>query len=196
MEVQNQRFCSNINPSFQAIKNVRVLGLYNKYPEFGKDLVDTFALNSKAMDFCKKYDVNIIFDAVKSFNSVDASVHIFYDNIAKSKFRKIMDFLTSNEDKISLYFVQDDIAKCTEEMKNAISSTSSFFNKNANGMLESHIKLADEQMEAALNTKRLAKTKHETKVSLLEQINEKHKKDKEQLDSTILYIKRQSGNKD
>ena len=39
------------NQSFTGIKKVKCLGLYEKYPDLGKELVDTFKNNSKAMDF-------------------------------------------------------------------------------------------------------------------------------------------------
>ena len=88
------------NQSFTGIKKVKCLGLYEKYPDLGKELVDTFKNNSKAMDFCKKYDVDIIFHAAKDYiDSVKSSVNIFYDNVTKSKFKK---FFNNHEDRIEI----------------------------------------------------------------------------------------------
>ena len=43
-------------PNFTAIKSLKMEGLYKKYPELGKQLVDTFQSSPRAMEFCKKYD--------------------------------------------------------------------------------------------------------------------------------------------
>ena len=94
MNIVNSNYTQNnnrYNQSFTSIKNVKCKGLYAKYPELGKELVDTFKNNSKVMEFCKKYDVDVIFHAMKhGSDSVESAVGILYDNGAKSKFKQFL----------------------------------------------------------------------------------------------------------
>ncbi len=55
MYVGNINFSQNnnrYNQSFAGIRQVKCSGLYKKYPELGKEMVDTFKDNPKVMDFC------------------------------------------------------------------------------------------------------------------------------------------------
>ena len=77
MQVQNITLTQNNyssqrhNPNFTAIKSVKCDGLYKKYPELANELIEALKQNPKAMEFCKKYDVDIIFYAIKQYqNSV------------------------------------------------------------------------------------------------------------------------------
>ena len=85
----SQNSQQTINPNFNAIKSVKCKGLYKKYPEYNKDLINTFKNNPKAMEFCKKYDVDIIFNAVDEsgfvIDEVCSYCKIIFDNPAKSK---------------------------------------------------------------------------------------------------------------
>ena len=65
MQVQSNPQIPNSVPNFKAIKSIKVAGLYKEHPELGKKLVDAFQTNDIAMNFCKKYDVKIIFDAYR-----------------------------------------------------------------------------------------------------------------------------------
>ena len=86
MQVQNNPQIPNTVPNFKAIKSVKHQGLYKKHPKLAQNLVDTFKTNKTAMDFCKKYDVDIVFDACKDImDSVKSSVAIFFKNPAKTK---------------------------------------------------------------------------------------------------------------
>ncbi len=155
MQIEN-KYSANNHPSFGAIKSVECLGLYKKFPELGKELVDTFHKNPTAMDFCKKYDVKIIFHAAKdSINAVNSSIHIFYDNVAKSKFKKFINFLNSSEDKVSLssysnqYDIKESLMQSTKTLKEMI-EPASITPKPNNGILDSHIEIADTAMQEAL----------------------------------------------
>ena len=90
------------NTSFTGIKSIQYRGLYKKAPELSKDLVEAFKQNPKAMDFCKKYDVDIVFYAVKeTVDFIKSSIHIFYENPTNSKFRKFINMLNGKKDSIS-----------------------------------------------------------------------------------------------
>ena len=74
----------NISPNqnstnFKAIKSIKCEGLYKKFPEEGKKLIQTFKENAKVMEFCRKYDVDIVFNASeKNMNCVQSILSIFY----------------------------------------------------------------------------------------------------------------------
>lgn len=147
------------HPNFTAIKSVKCSGLYKKYPELGQELVDAFQSSPKVMEFCKKYDVNIVFHAVKkTMDSVESSVHIFYDNIAKNKFIK---FFNGSEDNVTIHSwgnefnLKDSLSKSTSELKSCILPNSK--ENRMGGMLESHLDIADEKMQEIL-AKKTAKT--------------------------------------
>ncbi len=156
MQVTNHTYApqnNKYNQSFTSIKSVRCEGLYRKYPELGKELVDTFKENPKVMDFCKKYDVDIVFHAVKEgMNSVQSSVNVFYDNVAKSKFQKILDFFGSTEDKVVIhgwgneYDLYKSLNAATENLKAAI-SPENIHSDRPTGLLEVHMQSASDSME-------------------------------------------------
>ena len=59
MQVQNNLQIPNTVPNFKAIKSIKSAGLYKNQPRLVQGLVETFQTNKTAMDFCKKYDVDI-----------------------------------------------------------------------------------------------------------------------------------------
>lgn len=159
----SQNNCSNKrNPNFTSIKSVKCEGLYKKYPELANSLVEAFKENPKAMEFCKKYDVDVVFYAVKRLqDSVKSSVHIFYDNIAKSKTRKFFDKLTGKSDDIVVvhawgnqYSLPVSMEKSTKELVDAISPERKVGKSYIGGLLDSHLESADEKMQKVLNEKR------------------------------------------
>ena len=82
MQVQNNPQITS-TPNFKAIKSIKSTGLYKKQPRLVQGLVDTFQTNKTAMDFCKKYDVDIVFHACKDImHSVKSTVAIFFKNPA------------------------------------------------------------------------------------------------------------------
>ena len=94
MTSQPNNSSNKYNPNFTSNKSIKSEGMYKKYPQFANSLVESFQKNPKAIEFCKKYDEDFVFYAVKQMrDSVQSSVHIFFDNIAKSKTRKLFDKL-------------------------------------------------------------------------------------------------------
>ena len=161
------------NPAFGAIKKVSCEGLYKKFPELGKELVDTFQKNPKAMEFCKKYDVSIVFNAINNgMKAVESSLYIFYDNISKSKFSRL--FLNTADDKINItamnneFNVYESLKKSTSELKGMMMPESSDVKRFGNGVLDAHIKYADENIQNALNKKA---QKNAAKLSKIEEKN-------------------------
>ena len=166
MQVQNVTLTQNNyskkhNPNFTAIKSVKCTGLYKKYPELANELVDAFKQNPTAMKFCKKYDVDIVFHAVKqSLNKVQSSLHIFYDNISKTKAQKFFDsLLGNNEDKIAIhscgneYSILDSIQSSTKELVQKISPGIRTEKGWRGGYLNSHLKSGDDSIQDAVNKK-------------------------------------------
>ena len=111
------------------------------------------------MEFCKKYDVNIIFQATKdSMNAVRSSVCVFYDNVAKGKLKRFIDFLSDEKDNINLssfankYNVEAALKESTIsliEMITPVNPNGSI--KIYNGLLDSHLRYAEERMQKILD---------------------------------------------
>lgn len=104
MRIQNDPQTITTNTTnFKSIRSIKLKGLYKNAPELGKELIDTFQNNPKAMDFCKKYDVDIIFKAEeKKWNNVKSSIQIFYDSPYLSKVTNFFKALTGNRDNITI----------------------------------------------------------------------------------------------
>lgn len=166
MQIQNVTLAQNnysqkSNPNFTAIKSVKCQGLYKKYPELANNLVNAFQKNPFAMEFCKKYDVNIVFHAMKQFqDGVESSIHIFFDNVSKSKTRKFFDkLLSNNEDKVVIhawgneYSIPRSIEQSTANLVESISPQRKVADGYRGGMLDSHLRLADDNMQKVVNEK-------------------------------------------
>ena len=95
------------NPSFGSIKSIKSLGLYKKYPNLAKELVDSFMTNDKAIAFCKKYDVDLVFSSRSDSNFVYSDFVMFIDNISKGKLRKFFDSLNGKQDRVHLTSVSN-----------------------------------------------------------------------------------------
>ena len=139
-------------PNFMAIKSVKCEGLYKKFPEQGKILVDTFKNNPVAMEFCKKYDVDIVFYACKdATDSVRSSMHIFFQNPAKTKFLGIFG---SKKDKIELsgfgnsYFEKESIKDSTSQLVDYMLVSTE--GKPLTGVLNQHMKLKSQEIEKTM----------------------------------------------
>lgn len=166
MQIQNVTLAQNNysqrhNPNFTSIKSVKCEGLYKKTPELATDVVEAFKANPKAMEFCRKYDVDIVFYAFKDMHqSVESSLHIFYDNISKSKFRKFLDkFLGYKDDKISIhawsdkYSLPESLKESTVKLIEAMSPQKKVKDGYRGGLLDSHIELTDKKIQDTLAEK-------------------------------------------
>ena len=151
-------------PNFKAIKSVKCEGLYKDFPRYGIQLVETFKKNPVAIQFCKKYDVNLVFYACKDvMNSVRSSLLLFFENPAKSK---ILGFLGSKKDKIELsgygnaYDINSSLKASTDQLTDYMLYSTE--GKPVSGVLNSHIKLKEEEIANKLFKKELsARTKKE-----------------------------------
>ena len=168
MQVQNITLTQNNyssqrhTPNFTAIKSVKCDGLYKKYPELANELIEALKQNPKAMDFFKKYDVDIIFHAIKQYqHSVESSLHIFFDNISKSKTEKFFEKLFGNSnDKIVLhswgsdYSVTKSIEQSTKDMiENMILPERKVGDRHCGGLLNAHIKSTEAEIQKVLDEK-------------------------------------------
>jgi LPS O-antigen subunit length determinant protein (WzzB/FepE family) len=172
--------------SFKAIKSVKCEGLYKKFPEEGKKLVDAFKNNSKAMDFCKKYDVNVVFYAVKEqFESVASSLHIFFKNPAKTKF---FGLIKNADDKISLSVydyrggIKESLEKSTARLKDYITEN---IPGKTSGVLDSHIHYKQEEISEYLAQKSKKEQEAVKKANLKNQLKSQKISAEESLKESI-----------
>lgn len=184
---QNKRY----NQSFTSIKSVRCEGLYRKYPELGKELVETFKENPKVMDFCKKYNVDVVFHAVKhGIDGVESSVNVFYENVAKSKIKKFFDFFSNSEDKVVIHTwgnefdLYKSLNEATENLKAAM-SPENVRSRRSTGLLESHMQTAREIMEEILSKKAKAVQDKMNKLDSKTQMKKQKLDEKSKLNNAI-----------
>ncbi len=154
------------SPNFKAIKSVKCEGLYKEFPRYGKDLVDTFKKNPTAMEFCRKYDVDLVFHACKDMmNSVRSTILLIFENPTKSKF---LGFLGNRKDKIELsgygnaYNYDASLKASTNTLIDYMLDSTE--GKPVTGLLDSHIKLKEKEINDILLKKELnAKDKQQIK---------------------------------
>lgn len=186
MQVQNvtlnNSYSQKKNPNFTAIKSVKCEGLYKKYPEYANELVEAFKQNPKAMEFCKKYDVDIVFYAVKQMqDNVKSSILIFFDNVSKSRAKRFFDKLFgNNEDKVVLhawgnkYSLQKSLKSSTEELvNNIILPERKIEGHYRGGLLNAHLESADEKIQKVLSEKARKVQQKEAKLAAKKEAEDK-----------------------
>ena len=155
---------NNYSTNFKAIKSMKCEGLYKKFPEEGKKLIQTFKENAKAMEFCRKYDVDIVFNASeKNMNSVESILSIFYKNPAKNIFQRFSSWLFGGDNCIRIfgfgnnYNIKDSLKHSTRELNEMMTSqtmvTNKFYNPRKSGTLDSHVTMAEDNIEIELEMK-------------------------------------------
>ncbi len=129
------------------------------------------------MEFCKKYDVSVVFHAMKdNFDSAKASVCIFYDNIAKSKMKKLLNFFNDSDDKVVIsswgkdYNLNKSLREATNSLKHAISPENPSA-KYQTGLLNAHLEVADRKIQEILTHNVEVKQKKLNKISEKEILN-------------------------
>lgn len=186
MKVENisqKKYSTN----FKAIKSIKCEGLYKKFPEEGKKLIQTFKENAKAMEFCRKYDVDIVFNASeKNMNSVESILSIFYKNPAKNIFQRFSSWLFGGDDCIRIfgfgnnYNIKDSLKHSTRELNEMITSqtmvTNKYYNPRKSGTLDSHVMMTEDNIQIRLDMKHSQKTKEADKENPL---NNYHKNTEE-----------------
>ena len=183
----NPQIPEQTTPNFKAIKTVKCEGLYKQFPKYGNELIDTFKKNPKAMEFCKKYDVNLVFYACKeAMNSVASSILIFFENPTKNKFLGIFG---SKQDKIDItgWGNENDTEKSLEASTNQLVDymLESTEGKPVSGLLNQHLKLRDNEIQKIL----LERKNEINKKKLLNEdkniAKTRHQSEKEKLDCSI-----------
>lgn len=180
-------------PNFKAIKSVRCEGLYKKYPEYGQELVDTFKKNPKAMEFCKKYDVDIVFHAFKrAVSATESSIHILFKNPAKKTFLGI---LGNKRDEIALhgfgnqYEEKLSLGQSTANLKDYIAEN---IPGKTSGVLDSHIELKEEEIQEVLDKKAAKLAQKQEKSEATRNSKNKIAADTEKLQDSIQELINQS----
>ena len=178
----NYSKCSKSNPNFTSIKSIQCQGLYKKAPEYGKELLEAFNKNPVAMDFCKKYDVSLIFHADKDMSNIKSSLVMFYENPSISKISKfIKKLFGSGDDVIHISSWNHNLKNSTSELVERILPEQAGSNKAQNGLLSSHIQLADKKMQQIINAKEAKKAAKLTKQAEIQTAVNKLQKDQNDL---------------
>jgi hypothetical protein len=157
MQVNNNLATRN-NPNFTAIKSIKCEGLYQKRADLCADILGALKQNPDAMNFCKKYDVNIVMRAVNETNNgIRSGICIFFDNIAKGKAKKFIQKLTNNEDRVKItsykfdYSTDRGLEEGTKDLVNYMLPPTK--DNKLSGILSSHIKLTEDSIQAELAKK-------------------------------------------
>ena len=161
---------NHLQNNFKAIKSVKCEGLFKKFPEYGQILVDTFQQNPKAMEFCKKYDVDIVFYALKkAISDVESSIHIIFENPAKKKF---LGFLGNTRDKISISGYHRSLEESVDTLKNYIEN-------NQAGVLNANIENKENEILKAIEEIMIKKAeKHKKEVAKVNNLTQKEENSK------------------
>lgn len=154
MQVHNITPAQNVTPNFKAIKSIKCEGLYKKYPTEANKLINAFQNNKIVMDFCKKYDVDIVFYACKqAMERIESSIHIFFQNPIKKRFFGLFE---GAKDQICLhshgseYNLNESMKKSTEKLVDYISPE---VPGKPSGLLESHVMSKRIEIQKVLNKK-------------------------------------------
>ena len=172
MQVNNVNYYQN-TPNFQAIKSIQCKGLYKKYPELAQKLIDAFPQCQEAMDFCRKYDTDVIFVAKKSTGcSIESSVNIIFDNPAISKFKKCWNYLTGSQNKVEISAFAEKMSDVEYSLGQATSRLIKYIDPKC-GVLKRHVSDADKAIQNELVKQEQKKL--EKKLKLATKLAEKNK---------------------
>lgn len=193
MNIENRPYSGvKSNPNFTSIRSIKCSGLYKKHPEYGQELVDAFKKSPKAMEFCKKYDVDIVFYAAKErMAAVNSEIHVFFDDISRGKFKRFFDAINGKKEDVTIgcfsneYDVEKSLHKSTRELIDRILPKSAGTNKNQNGLFDSHLKYADERVQEALDKKAQKLEQIQIKTNQKEQARNKQIQARENLNNSI-----------
>ncbi len=192
MQIQkNVQITNTKTANFKALKSVKCEGLYKKFPNLGKDLIDSFQANPTAMKFCKEHDVKLVFFAAKSkLDSTKSSIHLFFDNPVKSRFQKFIDFIMGKKEEIKIqawsneFSLQESLKKSTQRLIEYITPSSKVFNPRK-GVLDSHIHTQEEKFTTALAKKNQKKAELLRKKLEKKQLKSQQKANIEALNKSI-----------
>ena len=171
MQVQNRPQIPNSGATnFKQIKSLKCTGLYAKkeYSQYAENLVKSFKSNPKAIDFCKQYNVDIIFHAWKrAVNTVNSAIHISVDDPSK---KKILGLFGNTKKIIEIqawgspsYDIKSALDEGTNELIDRISGKT--------GILDSHMRLTSEEIQEKLAEK--ADKQFEKELKRQAKLNEK-----------------------
>ena len=110
---QNSKSTKGHCTSFKAIKSIKCKGLYKKNSQYAQELVEAIKDNNTAMNFCKKYDV----DVVLGREHTRTYLCMNFINPIKSKFLGI---LGSKKDSIIVEYYYDNFIDANNRLKNNI----------------------------------------------------------------------------
>lgn len=190
MLIQNNTFSTN-RPNFKAIKSIRCEGLYKNEPELSKELIDTFKTNHEAMEFCKKYDVDILFHAEQDTpaDATESTIIINYVDPTKNKIKRFFDALKGIKNSIQLhawgtgYPQKTSLKTATDELKNLMYAETK--GKPTTGVLKAHIELADKEISQRIEKKAKKISEKEEKLNKEQKEIEKKRNASLELEKSI-----------
>ena len=192
MQIQNNPQLSNqINTSsFRAIKIVKCVGLYKKYPQYAEKLVKALNNNAIAMRFCRNNDVDVVIRASEDvLESVHSLIQIFYKDPNKKPFKKFCDFICGKKEEINLncysnlYDIEENIGSAT----NILIEKMSFSQKGniKKGQLNDIISKIEMKMKQFSDKKLIKEAKKLAKNKLKEDIKIKQIYELQSLNNSI-----------
>lgn len=192
MQVSNRNsYPMYTTPHFTALKSVNARGLYKKYPELAKELVDAFKKNPDAVDFCKKYDVDLVLHSKEYMNGgAESSIHILFDDISRGKFKKFIDAINGKKEDVHLtswsntkWSLEESLAEGTSELREMILPEG--FGSSRNGLLSAHLKTANEDIEDKLAQKGQKALKKQEKIAEKEEKRNRIAQNTDELNDSI-----------
>jgi hypothetical protein len=157
----------NRNQNFTAIKSFNCQGLYRDFPKQGKSLVEAFKSNDFALEFCKKHDVDIEFNAyAHRSGGVQNRFTMYYRDVVDGGLKKIISALKGQKRVEIATFacdsgVEQNFNKSAEEMKNLILPAKTRAVRPDHLDTQLH---AITNMEEAIQTQKTAKREAEQKL--------------------------------
>lgn len=174
MQIRN----NTVNPvanstNFKAIKGIKCYGLYKTNHSHRMNLIKSLHKNKTVMDFCNKYDVNIIFDAYKEASNIICSqISILFKNPTK---KGLFSLFNGQKDRITTL----GISNAFEQETALKESTSKLIDRisEEEGTLSYFVKEKDNSIQKYIENKNAKKIKKSQEKHRKEIIKQKEQKE-------------------
>ena len=166
------------NANFGALKSIDFARKLAKNPQAQEKLLDAIQLNSSLQNFCKKFDVNLVFDAFEDgYNRGVSRMAVIYKDLpdkSKTFFEKLKDTFKARE-PIVISGYDYTLGGAIDDLTTRISSQQDgIFDYTVDKVYEE--KLAKEKAEANLKAKKEKELAEKTELQRAqEKVNERIK---------------------
>jgi hypothetical protein len=146
----------NSNVNFQGIRSINCEGLFKKYPQASREILESFKSSTKAMQFCNTHDVDIFLRTCElEMGAIDSEFIMLYKNLAPESgfMNKLLHKIKSPKSiRIGTYNNAYDKIKSfnngVEKLKQHVSPYEP--NEKFSGVLEAHISYATKEEDKLL----------------------------------------------